>query len=114
MMRALRSWCSTHAINLDGRIFPAGYSEGGYATMAAQREIETLHAGEFAITASAPAAGPYDLSGTMLNYRRFRVRQCPIPTICPFSCSPTTGSMGWPTRLVNSWLNRSAGSIPAP
>ncbi len=35
--------------------------------MAAQREIEMYHADEFTITASAPMAGPYDLSGTMLQ-----------------------------------------------
>jgi len=67
MIRAVRHYCEENTIALDDRLFLAGYSEGGYATMAAHREIETYHGDEFTVTASAPAAGPYDLSGTMLT-----------------------------------------------
>jgi hypothetical protein len=35
--------------------------------MAMHREIETWHTNEFALTASAPMAGPHDMSGTMAN-----------------------------------------------
>jgi len=52
---------------LNQQLFLAGYSEGGYATLALQRELETHHADEFSITASAPMAGSYDLSGTMVQ-----------------------------------------------
>ena len=45
-----------------------GYSEGGYATMAAQRDIEYSMISEFNLTASFPMAGPYDLSGTMVDF----------------------------------------------
>lgn len=44
-----------------GPLFLKGYSEGGYATLALQKELETNHAAEFPLTATAPAAGPYDL-----------------------------------------------------
>ncbi len=67
MLRASRAFCSKEGIGLSGQLFLAGYSEGGYATMAVHRELETHHASEFDITASAPAAGPYDLSMTMLK-----------------------------------------------
>ncbi len=50
------------------QLFLLGYSEGGYATLAAQRGIELNHNDEFIITASLPMAGPYDLSGTMVEY----------------------------------------------
>ncbi len=36
--------------------------------MAAHREIETYHGDEFTVTASAPMAGPYDLSGVTLDF----------------------------------------------
>ncbi|MCC6232688.1 MAG: hypothetical protein IT580_08585 [Verrucomicrobiales bacterium] len=49
------------------QLFLTGYSQGGHATLAAQRELELHHADEFSITASAPCAGAYDLSGTMAN-----------------------------------------------
>jgi pimeloyl-ACP methyl ester carboxylesterase len=48
------------------QLFLAGYSQGGQVTLAAQRLIEAEHP-EYAVTASAPMAGPYDLSGTMLD-----------------------------------------------
>ncbi|GJL74678.1 MAG: hypothetical protein NMNS02_07840 [Nitrosomonas sp.] len=67
LIRAVRSLAAASGYPLNGQLFLTGYSEGGYATMAAQREIEIHHADEFVITASAPMAGAYDLSGTMLQ-----------------------------------------------
>lgn len=49
----------------NSQLFLMGYSEGGYATMAATRELQLKHAGEFTVTASAPLSGPHDLSGVM-------------------------------------------------
>lgn len=65
MLRAARQFCGQQKVALSGELFLMGYSEGGYATMAAHRAIETDHANEFSVTASAPMAGPYDMSGTM-------------------------------------------------
>ncbi len=49
----------------NGDLFLMGYSEGGYATMVAAKELQTKHAGEFTVTAAAPLDGPYSLSDTM-------------------------------------------------
>jgi hypothetical protein len=54
----------------DGRVFLMGYSEGGMASLAAAREMETHRAdfgGEdgFILAGSACMAGPFDLSGTL-------------------------------------------------
>ena len=49
----------------NGQLFLMGFSEGGYVTMAATRELQLNHAAEFAVTASAPLSGPHDLSGVM-------------------------------------------------
>ncbi|QHI69372.1 alpha/beta hydrolase family protein [Tichowtungia aerotolerans] len=49
----------------NGQLFIAGYSQGGHATLALQKELEQNHADEFPLTASAPMAGPHDLSGVM-------------------------------------------------
>ncbi len=46
------------------QLFLTGYSQGGHATLATQRELELRHADEFPIAGSAPSAGAYDLSGT--------------------------------------------------
>jgi len=67
IVRSARAYCGQEGIGLNGQLFLGGYSEGGYATMAAHREMETNYPDEFIVTASAPAAGSYDLSGSMLN-----------------------------------------------
>ncbi len=67
LLRAARTWCASTNVALNGQLFLAGYSHGGHVTMALHRELEAFHTNEFAITASAPMAGAYDLSGTTLN-----------------------------------------------
>ena len=67
LLRAAKTYCKTNNIPLSDGLFLEGYSEGGYATMAATREIQEKYADEFVITASAPMAGPYDLSTSLLD-----------------------------------------------
>ena len=66
-IRAARVLSQKFGVNLNGQLFLIGYSQGGQATMALHKEIEAYHTNEFSITASAPMAGPYDMSGTMAN-----------------------------------------------
>lgn len=65
MLRASRQFLAANNIATNGQLFLTGYSEGGYATLAAQKEMEENLASEFSITASMPAAGPYDMSSTI-------------------------------------------------
>ena len=44
-----------------------GYSEGGYVTMASHYILENQNINEFNLLASFPMAGPYDLSGIMVD-----------------------------------------------
>jgi len=67
MLRATRAYCAANGIALTPQLFLLGYSQGGHATMALHRELEEYHSGEFTITASAPMAGAYDLSGVTLE-----------------------------------------------
>ena len=67
MLRAARSFCASNSIGLNGQLFLAGYSQGGHTEMALHRELERYHTNEFTVTASAPMAGPYDMSGVALN-----------------------------------------------
>ena len=46
----------------NNQLFLFGYSQGGHATMATVKEIEANFSNELEITASAPMAGPYDMS----------------------------------------------------
>lgn len=49
----------------DGRLYLAGFSEGGYATLVSSRDIQNHCAGEFTVSGSAGLDGPYSLSDTM-------------------------------------------------
>lgn len=53
-----------HNAVLNEQVVLFGYSQGGHATMAAQRQLELENPKEFKLTASAPMAGPYALSRT--------------------------------------------------
>lgn len=59
-LRAAKGFCARHDWSLKNQVFLAGFSEGGLATLAAQRLIEHKHRDEIALTASAPIAGVYD------------------------------------------------------
>jgi hypothetical protein len=67
MLRAARNFCASNSVGLNGQLFLAGYSQGGHTELALHRELERYHTNEFTVTASAPMAGPYDMSGVELN-----------------------------------------------
>jgi pimeloyl-ACP methyl ester carboxylesterase len=64
LIRAGREFARTSSIKLNGQVFLAGYSEGGYVTLAAHKEIEKNYSSEIKIAACAPMAGAYDLNFT--------------------------------------------------
>lgn len=67
MLRAAKTLFGRQGRNWNRQLFLAGYSEGGYATLAAHRAIQMANSAEFTVTASAPGGGPYDLSSTTLK-----------------------------------------------
>jgi len=68
MLRAVKHFCNqNNFIQFNEQLFLEGYSEGGYVTMAAVKEIEENLSDEFSITMSFPMAGAYDLSGVMVD-----------------------------------------------
>lgn len=67
LLRATREAQDSLDFALNGQLFLVGYSQGGHATMALHRLIETDFPNEFTVTASAPMSGPYDVSGVQAN-----------------------------------------------
>lgn len=49
------------------KLFFAGFSQGGHATMALHRYWQQRYALEYPVTAAAPMAGPFDLFGTFMH-----------------------------------------------
>ena len=84
MIRAARLFLKQQEITLNDQLFLMGYSEGGFVTMAAHREIEMHHQDEMKVTASAPMAGPYNLSEVMVD-QILEEAPYPSPGYLPFT-----------------------------
>jgi predicted esterase len=56
-IQAAKTFAQNNEIPLNGQLFLTGYSEGGYASMAALQKIENED--ELQVTLAAPMAGPY-------------------------------------------------------
>jgi hypothetical protein len=69
MMDAVKTFLAQEFKNLviKDKLFLAGFSEGGYATMALHRELDTTGNDLPPVTASAFMEGPYSLSKIMLD-----------------------------------------------
>jgi hypothetical protein len=63
LIRAIRSFCNSNSIQLSGKIFLSGYSQGGNATVAAAKMMQELHPTEFDIAGAYAGGGSYDISG---------------------------------------------------
>ncbi|HNP17913.1 MAG TPA: lipase family protein [Fulvivirga sp.] len=63
LMRAARELAYQEGYNFNGEAFLSGYSEGGYATMAAHKMLEEENPEGFELIASAPSSGGYDVKG---------------------------------------------------
>lgn len=53
-----------HKLTFNDSVFLMGYSQGGHATLAAQRKLETKYLPQFHLIASAPMAGWFSLSNS--------------------------------------------------
>ena len=65
MIKAAKYYLQQQKVTTSSSLFIIGYSEGGYVTMAAQKEIETNASHGLTLTAAAEGAGGYDLNGML-------------------------------------------------
>jgi pimeloyl-ACP methyl ester carboxylesterase len=75
LLTAAKTWRARNRVADNGQLFLIGYSEGGYATVAAHRALQTAGGAHAAsLVATAPGAGPYDIGVTLDELLR-RVRE---------------------------------------
>lgn len=65
LIKAVREYLGELEIPFNDQLFLAGYSEGGYVTLAAAKEIDTNASHDLKVTAVAAGAGGYDLSAML-------------------------------------------------
>jgi hypothetical protein len=66
LLTAARTWRRRNNVTDNGQLFLLGYSEGGYATMAAHRALQAGNSSHLAqLAGSFPGAGPYHLGVTL-------------------------------------------------
>lgn len=109
-IRAARNYSCQEEIPLNGQLFLAGYSEGGYVTLAAHRAMEKDLEDEFQITASAPMAGPYDVLGTAYEY--IGAETYPHPAYFGYLGLAYNSIYGW-DRLEEIFASPFATLLPA-
>ncbi len=62
LLQAGKKWLDINEIQTNGQLFMTGYSQGGYVTMAALKELQENPRSGFVATATVMGAGPYDLN----------------------------------------------------
>ncbi|MBE9491657.1 MAG: hypothetical protein IMY70_02120, partial [Bacteroidetes bacterium] len=88
-----KQYAEKSGISLSEQLFLTGYSEGGYATLATHKEIEEFYSNELEVTASAPMAGPYDLSRLIEHI--FQQNSYPSPTYIAFFMTAYSDIYKW-------------------
>ncbi|WP_324674174.1 alpha/beta hydrolase family protein [Hymenobacter sp. GOD-10R] len=110
MLKAAQYFLKSGGIALNKNLFLAGYSEGGYVTMAAQQEIETHPGHQLTLTAAAAGAGGYDLP-EFLN----QVATVPTyasPSFLAFILQAYNTTYTWNRPLTDFFQQPYAGKIP--
>ncbi|MBA3477454.1 MAG: esterase [Lautropia sp.] len=64
-LRAARDLAIQRGVVLNGEVFVTGYSQGGHASMATQKLIESSLSAEFALAGAAHLSGPHNLVGSI-------------------------------------------------
>jgi hypothetical protein len=81
-LKAAREWALEKKINFNDRLFLAGYSQGGYATMAAHKRIEEDGLDNFDLIASFPASGGYDVKEMQEYFFSIFIRRAVLHGLC--------------------------------
>ena len=68
MISAARTLAREKNYNIAKQLYITGYSEGGGVAMALTQSLQSYMNEQYQVTASAPASGPYDLSGTTRKF----------------------------------------------
>ena len=110
MIKAGKEFLESRKFATSNRLFLVGYSEGGYATLAAQREIESNADHGLTVTGSAAGAGAFDLT-TMLT-EISQSEQSSATGYIAYLLQAYNVHYGWKRPLTNFFNEPYATNIP--
>jgi pimeloyl-ACP methyl ester carboxylesterase len=110
-VRAAADLAKLHSVNFNTELFLAGYSQGGYATMAAHKAIESAGLEGFNLVASFPASGGYDVK-KMQEYF-FKQTNYSEPFYIAYVALAYQGYYGWTNPLSDFFQEPYATKIPS-
>lgn len=111
MLQAVKYYLKDKSIAFNNKLFLVGYSEGGYVTMAAQKEIETNTTDDLTLTASAEGAGGYDVTGMLAKVAT--VTTYPDPSFFALFMQAYNTTYNYNRPLSDFFTQPSATNIPS-
>jgi pimeloyl-ACP methyl ester carboxylesterase len=110
-IKAARELASQKNVRFNEKLFLAGYSQGGYATMATHKSIEQNGLPGFKLVASFPAAGGYDVKGVQEYF--FGLETYDEPFFLPYVAYGYQTAFDWSQPLTNFFNEPYASRIPS-
>ena len=111
MLIAAKELAKQKSVNFNGKLFLAGYSQGGYATMATHKYIEKSGLTGFNLIASFPASGGYDLKAIQEYFFSQTIYEQPF--YMAYVVAAYKDYYNWTQPLTNFFKDPYASSIPA-
>lgn len=110
MLGAAAELAIEEGYDFNGKVFLSGYSEGGFATMAAHQLMESNPEEDFLLIASAPASGGYDIKG-MQDYF-FSLETYQEPYYLAYVAENYRNTYDWEAPLSDFFKEPYAARIP--
>jgi pimeloyl-ACP methyl ester carboxylesterase len=110
MLKAAKELAVRKNTTYNGKLFLAGYSQGGYATMAAHKSIEQNGLAGFQLIASFPAAGGYDVKNLQEYF--FGLTTYPDPVYLAYMAVSYQANENWTKPLSDFFNEPYADRIP--
>lgn len=110
-LKAARELALVNGLKFNGKLFLAGYSQGGYATMAAHKAIEKDGLENFNLVASFPSSGGYDIKGVQKFF--FQQTQYDDPFYLAYVAMAYKTHIGWTQPISDLFKEPYATKIPS-
>jgi pimeloyl-ACP methyl ester carboxylesterase len=110
-VRAARDLASDKGIDFNGDLFLAGYSQGGYATMATHKSLEAEPLDGIDLVASFPAAGGYDIKAMQEYF--WSLEEYDQPFYIAFVAQAYKTTFAWSQSLGDMFNEPYASKIPS-